>query len=118
MSWRFLLGIWVVLPLSGSALAEVASRVSENTSTITSPNIRAGNWNLGGYFDFVKTSGREDGSEYSASITGRYFLIDRLSLGLGFGVDGATGDETRGSVGPTAAYYFWSDGKLASYVGA
>lgn len=108
--------ICMALMISSAASAAVESNTSETTTS--NANILSGNWNVGGYFHFVKNSGRrDDGSEYSTAVTAKYFLIDRVALGLGLGLEAKTGDDTVANLGPAASYFFWNDGKLATYVG-
>ena len=102
----FVLGAWNALSVRDA-----------EASTASSANIDLGNWNMAGFLSFVKSSGLgTDGAQYSASVTGKYFLVDRFALGLSLGVDGATDEIPVASVGPTASYFFWQSGKLASHV--
>jgi len=114
-SFRLVL-ISAALVASSSTFAAIDGASFEALAS-TNANINSGNWNVAGFLSFVKNSGRNsDGTEYSATVTGKYFLINRFALGLGLGMDGATGENTLASVGPTASYFFWQSGKLASHV--
>jgi hypothetical protein len=107
----------LALMVSFASQAAVGPQMmSEASASATSANINSGNWNVGGYFDFTKNSGAYyDDVEFSASLTAKYFLINRLALGIGGGVDAGPGESAAASVGPAASYFFWSDGKLAAH---
>ncbi len=109
----------VAFMVSVPAIASTQSGEAKVSAPATTANIRTGNWNVGGTFALTKRTGRgEDGaSEVFASFSGKYFLIDRLALGLFFGLDAETGVPTVASLGPEATYFFWNDGALATFVG-
>ena len=95
----------------------LSAESSSSTEEAVRANIHAGNWNVGGNVDFSKYSGRRnDASTSSASLVGKYFLIDHLALGVGAGVTSASDQSTVATVGPTASYFFWNDGhRLATH---
>ena len=89
----------------------------ETSKTELTPlaNIQSTDWNLGGYFNISNSSGRlEDATEINTSIAAKYFLIDRVGLGLSFGLSSGGNEDTVASFGPTASYFFWQSEKLTS----
>ena len=91
---------------------------AEASPSTTTPNILKGNWYGSGGLSFTKNAGRKsDASEYVVSLSGSYFLIDHLALGLTLGVDGETNQNTVAALGPSATYFFWSTSTIATYVG-
>jgi hypothetical protein len=77
------------------------------------PNIYSGNWSLGGNLYFAKNSGSVDSTECSTFVAARYFLIDRFALGMVAGFEDTTDTTAIASLGPSAAYYFLTQGRLA-----
>jgi hypothetical protein len=81
------------------------------------PNIQQGNWNVSGSLTATKNSGtRNDSTQFFVSTAPRYFLIDRLALGLDFSVSTESNSNTVAALGPSAAFYFWNQGHVAAYV--
>lgn len=106
-----------LLVSSGANAAVEPTAVSKMSLPASVSNIHSGNLNVGGYFDFTKSSGRRnDDAAFSANVNAKYFLIDHLALGLGAGLDADPGEDAVASIGPTASYFFWNDGKLAAHV--
>lgn len=112
---RIITTFCLVLLVQVGANAAV-NEVEESSTSLA--NIYEGNWNVRGYFDFTKHSGRRDDvSEFAVSLAGRYFLKDRIAMGLSFGFESSGDYESVGSLGPTVAYFFWNYDQLASFVG-
>jgi hypothetical protein len=114
-----------IAALSTLAVSSPSFAALESTATAMSApseskaNIQSGNWNVGGYVDSMKYAGaRNDEVSLSSSVALKYFLIDRLALGWAVHVDASSEEDSFASTGPIASYFFWNDGKLASYVGA
>jgi hypothetical protein len=72
-------------------------------------NILAGNLNVGGYVDFSSTSGfRDDATTFETSVQAKYFLLNRLALGLAGSTTKVSGQEAIAYLGPIAAYHFFT----------
>lgn len=110
-----LLALVLITAISSNVFAGV-THVAESAAPNPNANINTGNWNVGGSASFAKNSGKSsDSTEFSLGLDARYFLIDRFALGLGLGFDTETGQSTLATLGPSGTYFFWSDGKLASF---
>lgn len=80
-------------------------------------NILEKDWNIDGTIGFVKYNGRySNTSEYNFSANAQYFLANRFSLGLLMGYEKESSLSPIASAGPVASYYFWQDGKVATFV--
>lgn len=107
---------WMVLVL---LLAPVRGSTAElSAASDVDAYLQEGHWRFDGYFDFTKNFNRaQDQSEISTALLGEYFVVDRLAVGVIFGLDWTTFDETVAVIGPAADFYFWKKERLASFVG-
>ncbi|MCM2279979.1 MAG: hypothetical protein NDJ89_18050 [Oligoflexia bacterium] len=81
-------------------------------------NILRRDWNIGGFFNWTRNSGRAAGaSETALSTAIEYFVLNGLSAGLALGVEGGSTQETIAALGPGLSWYFWRDGRLAANAG-
>ena len=99
----FLLVVCLSLGLSFSALASNPNA-----------NINKGNISVGGGLDLNYNT--VSGTSFFVNPKAEYFIADNLSLGgsVSYTVFGSAGYIT---FGPAISYYFWSQEKLATYVG-
>jgi len=108
----------LVLIVSNTAVAATESTVSISRSQdqrrSALANINQNNVELGGTIDFGYSV--VGGSLFQINPTVRYFVIDRLALGVtGNFITSAV--STYLNMGPSVVYHFWSNERVSTYVG-
>jgi hypothetical protein len=115
---KFAIFSLVALMMSGIAMASVDASTPESDASSSSANIQSGNWNAGGNLSFTQDyQGGLNETSYSASVNSEYFLINRLALGMVVGFEAREERKTSANLGPSATFFFWNEGKIASFVG-
>jgi hypothetical protein len=100
-----------------SSLSSRAEEPGSGPATVT-----AGHWDLGGSVSFSSTTYSNDTSDksFTFNLPLQYFVADHVSVGGNFRLNAdspASGvNTTTTSIGPIATWYFWTQGRWASYV--
>ncbi len=82
-------------------------------------NVNQKNWLCGGLINYThNSSDTSTTDQLRLTVEARYFVIDRLAIGLDSQVTIKTDVDTVASLGPSATYFFWSQEKLATFVTA
>jgi hypothetical protein len=101
-----------------AALVLFGTSIAANAATeVSSANINAGNWIVSGNATLQSSSITEN-NEFSMSVLGELFVLDRLAVGPSFAFESWGGNRSASLLGPSATYFFWNDGAAAAYVNA
>lgn len=108
----------LVLLTSNFVFANTANEMTTTAPQVftTSANLNKGNIQIGGGFSFTDSAGI---STYTIDPQVEYFVMDSLSVGgrlLYFGERGSANPFNGYGVGPSASYYFYKDGPIATYI--